>query len=108
MAALQRGPLTIATATEGASPALAAHLRRKLDDMIGEEYGTLAQWLADLRPFVRDNLETESARRALWQNIIDSPILDHLRNHDIDAARAALDTILSAALTTPELPTTPR
>lgn len=98
MAALHRGPITLAIATEGASPALAAHLRRKLEDVVGEEYATLATWLAELRPFVRENIDSETARRALWQNIIDSPILESLHNGDEAFARAILDDILARAL----------
>lgn len=105
MAALRRGPLTIAIATEGTSPALAAHLRRKLDKAVGEEYATLAAWLAELRPFVRENIDSETDRRALWQTIIDSPILESIRSGDEDYARAILDAILSAALTAPQIPT---
>ncbi|MBC7814904.1 MAG: bifunctional precorrin-2 dehydrogenase/sirohydrochlorin ferrochelatase [Burkholderiales bacterium] len=102
MAALRRGPLTVAIATEGASPALTAHLRRKLDAMVGDEYTTLATWLAKLRPFVRANIASENERCALWQEIIDSPILDDLRSRDEDSARALLDSLLSNALSTNE------
>ena len=60
MATVRRGEITLAVATDGASPALAAHLREKLEAAIGEEYATLADWLGELRPLVRETVTPET------------------------------------------------
>jgi siroheme synthase-like protein len=97
MAAVRRGAVTLAVATGGASPALAAHLRDRLETFIGEEYATLAEWLAELRPLVRQQVNSVDARRALWWTIIDSPILEHLRQGDTTAARTVINRLLAEA-----------
>jgi precorrin-2 dehydrogenase / sirohydrochlorin ferrochelatase len=97
MAAVRRGAITLAAATDGASPALAAHLRERLETAIGEEYGTLAEWLAELRPLVQQHIPTQAARRTLWQAIVASPVLEHLRKGDAPAARETLNQLLNEA-----------
>ncbi len=96
MAAIRRGKITIAIATGGASPALAAHPRAKLETDIGEEYVTLARWLGELRPKIRQR-GTPDSRRALWRAILASPALEHLRSGDEAGARAIIDALVAEA-----------
>ncbi|HVU10622.1 MAG TPA: bifunctional precorrin-2 dehydrogenase/sirohydrochlorin ferrochelatase [Phototrophicaceae bacterium] len=98
MAAIQRDLITIAISTGGASPALSAHLREQLEAVIGEEYTTLARWLGDLRPLVQEKVKLEARRRELWQAIIASPALDHLRSGDEVGARAIIDALVQQAI----------
>lgn len=94
MAIVRRGAITLAVATDGGSPALAAHLRAKLEAAVGAEYATLADWLAELRPQIRMT-GTPDTRRDLWQAIIDSPALDLLRAGDEAGARAIIDRLIA-------------
>lgn len=96
MATIRRGEITIALATGKTSPALAAHLRAKLEAEIGEEYATLARWLGELRPLVKRSVKPES-RRDLWRAIIASTALDHLRSGDEAGARAIIDALIADA-----------
>jgi precorrin-2 dehydrogenase/sirohydrochlorin ferrochelatase len=96
MAAIRRGDVTIALATGGDSPALSAHLRRKIEAEIGVEYATLSRWLSELRPRVKREIKPE-ARPVLWRAIIDSPALDHLRAGDEAGARAIIDALIDEA-----------
>ncbi len=98
MGTIRRGALTIAISTAGGSPALAAHLKARLAAVIGPEYGTLASWLGELRPVVREQVRSEGSRKALWQAMIDSPALDLLRQGDEAAARRVIDQLLAEAL----------
>jgi precorrin-2 dehydrogenase / sirohydrochlorin ferrochelatase len=97
MSTIRRGPLTIGISTSGGSPALAVHLQERLETLVGPEYGTLAAWLADLRPLVGEQIPSESHRKALWQAIVDSPALDLLRQGDKTAARRVIDELLAGA-----------
>jgi precorrin-2 dehydrogenase / sirohydrochlorin ferrochelatase len=86
MAAIRRGLLTVALSTGGVSPALAKHLRARLEAAIGAEYITLLAWMADLRPVIKREIPRQQDRRALWDSILESGALDRLRNGDESGA----------------------
>ncbi|MEO8608789.1 MAG: bifunctional precorrin-2 dehydrogenase/sirohydrochlorin ferrochelatase [Chloroflexota bacterium] len=98
MATIQRGPITIGISTGGASPALASHLRVRLEKSIGEEYAVLAKWLEQARPLVRSRVPVSADRAALWHRILDSTILDELRRGDTITARKNFETFVREAL----------
>ena len=94
-AVVRRGPLTVAVSTDGASPALAAWLRGRLEAELGEEYAVLAALLA---------AERESARRAgrsseelNWRGALDSDMLALIRAGQVDVARERLRKCLSSS-----------
>jgi siroheme synthase-like protein len=97
MAVVQRGSITIGIATGGASPALAAHLKTQIEAAVGEEYAQLARWLAELRSVVGSRLLTQAEREAFWQRVINSRILEHLRQGDEAQARAEFDQLWADA-----------
>jgi precorrin-2 dehydrogenase / sirohydrochlorin ferrochelatase len=97
MAALHRGPITIALSTGAISPALAAHLRVLIEDLIGPEYATLAEWLSELRIAARKEIPSEAHRKALWDAILDSDVLDYLRQGDEAAARRIVQDLYADA-----------
>jgi len=97
MAAFRRGLITVALATGSASPALAASIRQQLEDTIGPEYATLAQWLDDLRPTVTEHLASQTDRAQLWRTIVASPILNDLRQGNETEARQKLNELLTQA-----------
>ena len=71
-AVVRRGAITIAISTGGASPALAAHLRRQIETAVGPEYGHLATLLAELRPWVQASIPQAARRKRLWPQLIDT------------------------------------
>jgi precorrin-2 dehydrogenase/sirohydrochlorin ferrochelatase len=74
-AVLQRGSVTVAISTGGASPALARKLRETLSREIGDEYAVFADVLARLRA----RLAPSPNRRDVFEQLIDSPLLSWLR-----------------------------
>jgi siroheme synthase-like protein len=97
MATIRRGDITIAIGTDGASPALAAHLRGLIEGVVGEEYATLTRWMGESRTSVKAKLAPE-ARRELWHKIIDSPVLERLREGNELGARAIFDRLIEEAI----------
>jgi len=85
--AIQRGPITVAISTGGASPALAKHLREQIERSVGPEYGALAALMGELRAEVKRTHADEAARRRVWQRILDSDVIDLLRAGRPEAAR---------------------
>jgi len=69
---LRRGPVTVAVATGGATPALARVLRERLERHIGQEYGPLAEIMADVRRELRSR--GHSADAARWRRAVDAPL----------------------------------
>jgi siroheme synthase-like protein len=86
-AVIERGPITLAVSTGGASPALAKHLRVLLEDTVGEEYGRLAELMAELRAEVIAAHDQQSDRAAAWERVLASEVLDLLRRDETDQAR---------------------
>lgn len=78
-AVMRRGPLAVAVSTSGCSPALAARIRKQLEQMFGPEYADFLALLADLRQAVAEREPDFEARKELWQALLDSDVLELLR-----------------------------
>ncbi len=86
-AVVRRGRLQVAVGTGGASPSLAARLRRELETHLGPEYTPLVEILAA----VRQALDGDPQRAAVLASLLDSPLLELLRRGD----RPAVDRLLA-------------
>ncbi len=76
---LRQGPLTVAISTNGAAPTLAVRLRERLEQDLGPEYATFLNLMQALREPLARHIPELNARRALWYELVDSDILDLLR-----------------------------
>lgn len=81
LGAVMRGDVLLAVATGGDSPALSAHIRRKLEATFGPEYGVLARRLGALRREIGQEL-SPAARTQLWRTLVSDEVLEWLRNGD--------------------------
>lgn len=98
-AVMRRGPLAVAISTSGCSPALAAKIRKQLEHTFGPEYADLLELLADLRQPVTEREPDFEARKELWQALLDSDVLELLRQGRHEQARR-----LAAQLVAPDTP----
>ena len=64
-AVVSRGDFQIAISTGGASPALAQHIRRELEEKYGVEYGPWTAWLGRARQALRQALPRSENRKQL-------------------------------------------
>jgi precorrin-2 dehydrogenase/sirohydrochlorin ferrochelatase len=94
-AVVRRGDLTIAVSTGGNSPALARRIREQLDEQFGSEYTAFGQLLGEFRPRVIADVPSEDDRRTIWREMLASDALELLADGNPDAARQALEDILS-------------
>jgi precorrin-2 dehydrogenase/sirohydrochlorin ferrochelatase len=78
-ARVARGDLLLTVSTGGKSPALAARLRRELEERYGPEYGEYLALLARLRDEVKENLAGAAARGDFWREALDGEILALLK-----------------------------
>jgi siroheme synthase-like protein len=95
-ARINRGPVTVAISTGGASPALARRLREVLEEIIGPEFGKLALLLQSLREEVNESYATEAKRRQAWNRMLDSEVLSLLRQGKLKEAKARAKACLSS------------
>ena len=96
---IRRGDVVIAASTGGASPALARHLRERLEAFLGEEYAPLAELLQEVRQ------ELRSRRIAVdpetWQAAINGRLRALLAQGRRGRARAHLLASLGVGALTP-------
>ncbi len=83
---LERGPITVAVSTGGASPVLARLLRTKLETMIPGAYGRLAKIISDNRIPVRKKLINSKSNRIFWEQMLNGKFVELvLSGQDNDA-----------------------
>jgi siroheme synthase-like protein len=85
-AVVRQGPLTIAISTSGRAPALAVRLRQRLEREFGPEYAALLDLLQEVREPLAVQYPDVHERRAIWYTLIDSEVLDRLREGRPDLA----------------------
>jgi precorrin-2 dehydrogenase/sirohydrochlorin ferrochelatase len=74
-ATVRRGDFLLSVATGGSSPALAARVRRHLEEEFGPEYTILTRLLGELRPLIRQRFPTQAERKTLFQKLLHDDIL---------------------------------
>jgi len=94
-AVVARGELQIAIGTGGASPGLAARLRRELETWLGPEYGPFVSILGA----VRQALATDARRTDILRELLASPLLDLVRQRRREEIDALLARIAGDGLT---------
>lgn len=102
-AVVSQGDLSLAISTGGASPAMAKKIRRDLASDFGPEYALALQLLARVRERLsRANVSSQERQRC-FTALVDSPLLDYLRERKIDKLNALLKETLGEAYTLDQL-----
>ncbi len=76
---VERGELLIAVSTSGVSPALSKKIRQELEEWYGPEFDLFLRLFAAVRRRVLDEVTDEQQRRGIFQAIVDSDVIDMLR-----------------------------
>ncbi len=76
---VKQGELAIAVSTGGASPALAKKIRQELESKYGPEYAFFLDQLGAIRKRVLEEVGDEGKRSAIFQEIVDSEVIDLLK-----------------------------
>jgi precorrin-2 dehydrogenase / sirohydrochlorin ferrochelatase len=85
---VRRGELAIAVSTGGASPVVAAHVRRRLDAAFGPEWGALVALMRDLREELKARHPDLAARRRAVERLMGTDVVRLLADGDQEGARA--------------------
>lgn len=98
-AVVRRESLNIAVSTNGTSPALAAKIRRELEDRYGDEYADLLRLMSRLRARIcNDSSSDGTDRKILFQNILHEDIIDWIRGEQWERLSQHLDTVLGPGI----------
>jgi siroheme synthase-like protein len=94
-ARLRRGALLVTAATGGQSPAVAAWVRDQLAEVIGPEYETLLELVAEARAALKaEGVATEGLA---WRDALDSGMLELVREGHLAEAKERLQACLSSS-----------
>jgi len=83
----RRGDLLIAITTGGKSPALAKKLRQEMGRHFGPEYETFLKIMGQIRGKVISRGYPAGKNKALFESIIESDIIDHIRGKRWDKVK---------------------
>ena len=93
-AIVDRSPVQIAISTGGSGPVLARLLRGRLEAMLPASLGRLARLAERFRPRVKEEIATETGRRAFWEQIFEGPVAELVYSDRDGDAEEALQQVL--------------
>jgi siroheme synthase-like protein len=94
---LRRGDLAVAISTSGKAPALAVRLREKIESLVGAEHARFLELAGTIREPLAARIPSFKERKALWYQLVDSDVLDLLRDGKEAAARQRMADIMGVA-----------
>jgi len=93
-AIIDRSPLMVSIATNGASPVLSRQIRTQLEATIPHGMGKLAEFSGKWRAAVKAKIENPDERRIFWEDLYASPLKEQVFNDNI----AEADRLIEQAL----------
>lgn len=93
-AIIDRSPLVIAISSGGESPVLARLIRAKLETLIPNSYGVLAQFASRWRERIKNRFADTDQRRRFWEKFLQGPAAELVFN----GQDAQADKLLSDAI----------
>jgi len=94
-ATVRRHDLHIAISTEGACPAYAGHLRRKLEDIVTEDHGRFLDALETVRRRVLSDIPDEAQRKAILGELVSDESFRRFLDSGPENWRKSADNIIS-------------
>lgn len=94
-AIIERGPLSIGIGTGGVTPTLARRLRARIEAILPEQFGRLAEACQKFATPIRAAEADPAKRRKLWERLLDGPWAKAVEINDLVAAETALSNALN-------------
>ncbi|WP_414165779.1 siroheme synthase CysG [Superficieibacter sp. BNK-5] len=96
---IDRSPLMVAVSSGGTSPVLARLLREKLESLLPQHLGQVAQYAGQLRARVKKQYATMSERRRFWEKLfVNDRLAQSLANQDRQAIETTTEQLLNEPL----------
>jgi len=96
---VKKGDLVVAVSTSGKSPALAKKIRKELAGHFGEEYGLFLKLMGAIRHQVLSEGKTQKEHSRIFKKIVNSDIMNKLKEGDFTNAALMLSNILQRTVT---------
>lgn len=97
-AAVRRGEICIGITSSGGSPGLSRALKSQVEECIGDEWSLLLEMMSARREALDKHASTQIERAAMWRAILDSSVLELLKNGDIERAARLIDELMKPEL----------
>jgi precorrin-2 dehydrogenase / sirohydrochlorin ferrochelatase len=91
---VRQGDLVLAISTSGKAPALAVRLRQQLEQLLGPEHARFLELAGGVREPLAAEVSSFEERRERWYHLVDSDVLDLLRQGDEAGARVRIAEIM--------------
>jgi siroheme synthase-like protein len=91
---IMRDGICIAISTQGQSPALARHIRERIEQAVPPAYGELARLLGRLRAEVKAAVPSANERGRRWEAVLESDVLSLIQQGRSADAEALARSIL--------------
>ncbi|MBS3797158.1 siroheme synthase CysG [Pseudoalteromonas sp. BDTF-M6] len=92
---VDRSPVTIAISSAGTAPVLARRLREKLETLIPQHIGPLANLVGRFRDQVKQRFTHFADRRQFWERVFDSNVVSQVQKGNEDQAFTQLQQMLN-------------
>ena len=93
---VDRNPITIAISSAGTAPVLARRLREKLETLIPQHIGPLANLVGGFRHKVKQRFKHFADRRQFWEGVFDSSVVSKIQTGNTHGAEQQLEQMLDA------------
>ncbi|MHB1126281.1 MAG: precorrin-2 dehydrogenase/sirohydrochlorin ferrochelatase family protein [Bacillota bacterium] len=94
-AVVRQGDLSISISTGGQCPMLARRIREKLEGEFGPEYARFLELMGQLRPLVKERYPDPEQRYRLFQQLVDSDLLQLLSEGNDSLVKERIQACLS-------------
>ena len=92
---IDRSPLMVAISSGGKAPVLARLLREKLEALLPQHLGPLAQLVGRFRSKVKAKISGFAARRQFWEQVFDSDVVRDVQTNQLQQAEQRLEQLLA-------------
>lgn len=91
---IDRSPIVIAISSFGTAPVLARRLREKLEALLPQHLGPLAELVGRFRAKVKAKISGFAARRQFWEKVFDSDVVRDMQANQPQLAAEKLQALL--------------
>lgn len=91
---VRQGPLTMSISTSGCAPALSVRLRQRFEKEFDASYATFLYLMRALREPMAKHYPAFEERKERWYELVDSNVLDLLREQKYEAAHSRVARIV--------------